>query len=62
VTRSRGRQDEQGDVVVGVYVNSNGYAKKITVARSRGFEELDDAAAASAASWPYIPATKRSVR
>jgi TonB family protein len=47
----------QGDVVIGVYVSPHGRAKKITVAQSSGFEDLDNAAAASAASWHYIPAT-----
>jgi TonB family protein len=50
-------RNEQGDVVVGVYVSSHGHAKKITVAKSSGFQDLDDVAAASAASWHYIPAT-----
>jgi protein TonB len=50
-------RNEQGDVVVGVYVSPHGRAKKITVAKSSGFEDLDNAAAASAASWHYIPAT-----
>jgi TonB family protein len=50
-------RNEQGDVVVGVYVSPHGRAKKITVAKSSGFKDLDDAAAASAASWHYIPAT-----
>jgi TonB family protein len=49
-------RNQQGDVVVGVYVNSHGRAKKITVAKSSGFEALDNAAAASAATWHYIPA------
>ena len=31
------------------------------MAKSSGFEELDNAAAASAASWHYIPATMESV-
>jgi len=50
-------RDIKGDVVVGVYVSPHGRAKKITVAKSSGFEDLDNAAAASAASWHYIPAT-----
>jgi len=50
-------RNELGDVVVGVYVSPHGKAKKITVAKSSGFEDLDNAAAASAASWHYIPAT-----
>ena len=50
-------RDIKGDVVVGVYVSPHGKAKKITVAKSSGFEDLDNAAAASAASWHYIPAT-----
>ena len=50
-------RNEQGDVVVGVYVSPHGRAKKITVAKSSGFADLDNAAAASAASWHYIPAT-----
>ncbi len=50
-------RNEQGDVVVGVYVSPHGRAKKIAVAKSSGFQDLDNAAAASAASWHYIPAT-----
>jgi TonB family protein len=53
-------RNEQGDVVVGVYVSTHGRAKKITVAKSSGFEDLDNAAAASAGSWHYIPATIES--
>jgi TonB family protein len=50
-------RNEQGDVVIGVYVSPHGHARKITVAKSSGFEDLDNIAAASAASWHYIPAT-----
>ncbi|HTT99824.1 MAG TPA: energy transducer TonB [Rhizomicrobium sp.] len=50
-------RDIKGDVVIGVYVSPHGRAKKITVAQSSGFEDLDNAAAASAATWHYIPAT-----
>jgi len=50
-------RSQMGDVVIGVYVSSHGRAKKITVAKSSGFEDLDNAAAASAATWHYIPAT-----
>ena len=53
-------RNEQGDVVVGVYVNPHGRVRKITVAKSSGFKDLDNAAAASAASWHYIPATMES--
>ncbi len=49
-------RNEQGDVVVGVYVSPHGRAKKIAVAKSSGFQDLDNAAAASAATWHYIPA------
>jgi protein TonB len=49
-------RNEQGDVVVGVYVSAYGHAKKISVAKSSGFEDLDNAAAASAGSWHYLPA------
>jgi TonB family protein len=57
LSEAQQHRNEQGDVVVGVYVSSRGRAKKITIARSSGFEDLDNAAAASAASWHYIPAT-----
>lgn len=50
-------RNEKGDVVIGVYVSPYGHVRKITVAKSSGFEDLDNAAAASAASWHYIPAT-----
>lgn len=60
LTEEQQHRSEQGDVVVGVYVSSHGRVKKITVAKSSGFEDLDNAAAASAASWHYIPATLES--
>lgn len=57
LTEEEQHRNEQGDVVVGVYVTPHGRARKITVAKSSGFDDLDNAAAASAASWHYIPAT-----
>lgn len=47
---------EKGDVVIGVFVSTHGRAKKISVSKSSGYEDLDNAAAAAAAGWRYIPA------
>ncbi len=49
---------EQGDVVLGVLVNTHGRPLKIRVNQSSGFVDLDDAAAAAVAGWHYLPAIK----
>jgi periplasmic protein TonB len=49
-------RNEQGDVLVGVYVSSHGRPRKVAVAQSSGFKDLDNAAAAAVAGWRFHPA------
>jgi len=47
---------EQGDVLVGVHVNSNGRPRKLRIDKSSGFADLDNAAAEAVAQWHFVPA------
>jgi len=47
---------EQGDVMVGVHVNSGGRPRKLRIDKSSGFAELDNAAAEAVSQWHFIPA------
>jgi TonB family protein len=47
---------EQGVVAVNVLVDENGKASKPQLARSSGFDDLDNAAIAAALTWKYVPA------
>jgi protein TonB len=49
---------EQGDVMLDVYVMSNGRPRKFRVNQSSGYPDLDNAAAEAVANWQYIPAVK----
>ena len=49
---------EQGTVIVNVYVNDSGKAKKIAVAKSSGYTDLDTAAVETALNWHYVPAVR----
>jgi TonB family protein len=49
---------EEGTVVVNVYVNGSGAAKKIAVAKSSGYTDLDTAAVETALNWHYVPAVR----
>lgn len=52
------RAGEQGTVVVNVYVNSRGKPMGVNVARSSGYEDLDNAAMETAMNWHYLPAIR----
>lgn len=47
---------ETGDVLIDVFVSSNGKPRKFRIHQSSGFGDLDNAAAEAVAGWHYIPA------
>ena len=47
---------EEGTVIMSVYVNNSGKAKKIAVSKSSGYVDLDTAAVETALNWHYVPA------
>lgn len=49
---------EEGTVIVNVYVTDAGKAKKIAVAKSSGYTDLDTAAVETALNWHYIPVSR----
>lgn len=49
---------EQGDIYLKIYVHANGKADRVTIAKSSGFPDLDNAAIESALNWHYLPATQ----
>ena len=49
---------EMGDVLLDVYVNSNGKPRKFRINKSSGYADLDSSAAEAVAMWHYIPAVK----
>jgi protein TonB len=53
---------EQGDVLVDVFVGSNGKPSKFKINQSSGFADLDNAAAEAVANWRYIPAVENGDR
>jgi protein TonB len=52
------RAGEEGTVVLAVYVNDSGQAEKIDVAKSSGYDDLDNAAVETAFNWHYVPAIR----
>ena len=50
--------EEEGRVVLRVYVDSTGMAGKVEVASSSGFERLDTSAVAAVRRWKFIPAKR----
>jgi protein TonB len=50
------REGEEGTVMLSVYVEANGQAGKVELARSSGFERLDRAALAAVKRWRFVPA------
>lgn len=49
---------EHGEVSLGVFVTARGRPKKIRLVHTSGFDDLDNAAVAAAASWHYTPAVR----
>jgi TonB family protein len=52
------RAGEEGGTVVQVLVDESGYASDVKVARSSGFERLDDSAVSAVRKWKFAPAMK----
>lgn len=49
---------EQGSVGVGALVGSDGKVIKLTIEKSSGFDDLDNAALAAVKGWKFIPASR----
>ncbi len=47
---------EQGDVVLDVKVGDDGKVRNVKVARSSGFDDLDNAAIEGVLGWKFVPA------
>jgi len=54
------RQDQEGTVRVRILVDERGRASDVQVARSSGYDSLDDAAVSAVRRWQFIPATENS--
>jgi protein TonB len=55
------QRNEQGKVVVSVFIGIDGMAQKAEIKVSSGFERLDQAALATAKSWRYVPGKRGGV-
>lgn len=55
------RLREEGTSVVRVLIGVDGHAQEARIARSSGFERLDQAALATARGWRYVPGTRGGV-
>lgn len=51
------RLNEQGKVVVRVLIGKNGRALNARIAKSSGFDRLDQAALRAVLNWRYVPGT-----
>ncbi len=54
------RLDQEGTVRVRILVDERGRASDVQVARSSGYDSLDDAAVSAVRRWQFIPATENS--
>ena len=50
-------KDEHGDVTLGIYVETTGKPSKVSVDKTSGFADLDQAAVAAVQAWHFVPAT-----
>ena len=50
------RLEEQGTVLLSVYVGENGKAQNVAIKKSSGFERLDEAALETVKKWQFIAA------
>lgn len=55
------QRNEQGKVVVSVFIGTDGTAQKAEVKVSSGYERLDQAALATVKSWRYVPGKRGGV-
>jgi TonB family protein len=49
---------EQGSVVMQALVNSDGKVERMKLARSSGYDDLDNAALAAVMHWKFVPASR----
>jgi len=54
------RLDQEGTVRVRILVDERGRASDVQVARSSGYDSLDDAAVSAVRRWQFVPATENS--
>lgn len=52
------QNNEQGKVLLRVFVNSAGTVEKMTLKKSSGYERLDEAAKETVEKWRFVPATQ----
>lgn len=55
------QRNEQGKVVVNVFIGTDGLAQKAEIKASSGFERLDMAALATVKAWRYVPGKRGGV-
>ncbi len=55
------RLNEQGNVMVRIYIDADGSPQKAELQKSSGFERLDQAALAVVMKWRYVPGKRNSV-
>lgn len=55
------QRNEQGRVLVSVFIGTDGTAQKAEIKVSSGFERLDQAALATVKSWRYVPGKRGGV-
>lgn len=55
------QRNEQGKVVVNIFIGIDGLAQKAEIKVSSGFERLDAAALATAKAWRYVPGKRGGV-
>ena len=49
---------EEGVVIMNVYVTRHGKPRRVDVAKSSGYTDLDNAAVETALNWRYVPAIR----
>ena len=54
------RLDQEGTVRLRILVDERGRASDVQVARSSGYDSLDDAAVSAVRRWQFVPATENS--
>lgn len=55
------QRNEQGKVIVNVFIGTDGSPQKAEIKTSSGFERLDQAALATVKSWRYVPGKRGGV-
>lgn len=55
------RLNEQGLVILRVFINTQGQAEKTELYQSSGHKRLDDSAQRTVAQWRFVPGTRNGV-